>query len=350
MSVLNTQERQVFSSFCLKIGSGALALLHGTLSGAPAAYLAGMPTLQAAAVVVDYLKMDAETCIAACNWISATYPADSQLPTFAAIRNRLETQQAQQTANPIDEIWIGAEPMVNRKSLRDLLHDITGAYDHRVIYVTGSLGSGRSHSCKLIRHVARIRNVPHFLIDFDVPTDERNMSRLFCKLREAFELATLEEPTSSGATPGDIAQKYASRVRDKLRNLTAGAPKRWVIIDFSDEVPDPAVPEFIKLLCAHRADNAFDNCVLFVLGPITHLETMRDLDTMQVEELGPVTRTDILAAAQVVNARGSQRLGDVEIRDRVSTIYDAISVLPEHERYPMVRRTLLKLRQEVRAP
>lgn len=240
--------------------------------------------------------------------------------------------------------------MVNRAGLRGLLRDIINGFNLGVVYVAGGLASGRSHSSKLIRHVARKEGVPHYVIDFNVPIDERTMGRLFGKLREACGLAALVEPVAEGASPGDVARKFASRLRDALQNADHAGPRRWLVIDFSDDVPDPAVSEFLRLFCANRANADFDNCVIFVLGPLAHLESMRGLLTLEVEELGPVTSTEILLAAQAINARGTKKLSDQDIQERAVTIYGAISQLPELQRYPDLRRLLLDVRREVRAP
>ena len=123
------------------------------------------------------------------------------------------------------------------------------------------------------------------------------------------------------------------------------------MIDFSDEVPDPAVPEFIKMFCADRDANQFDNCVVFVLGPTAHRDSMRsDLPNMQVEDLGQVTQTEVFEVASALNERGRQPLGTAALSARATNIYDAVIHLPDDARFPELRRKLLELRAEVRAP
>lgn len=211
--------------------------------------------------------------------------------------------------------------------------------------------SGRSHSFQLIRHVARRLNVPVQKIDFDLETEARTVHHLFECLHNAHEIDMDSYPITEGATPGDVASKLVRQLRNQLKNIPLVHPRPWLVIDFSDDVADPAVPEFIRLFCADRDANTFDNCVIFVLGPTAHLETMRgELFNMQVEDLRPVNQTDVIHAAEILNSRGTNQLDDDIVQERAEHIYDMLAELPESDRMVELRRKLLELRREVRAP
>jgi hypothetical protein len=272
-------------------------------------------------------------------------------PAINDIADRLRAQTAQAAVDPVQELWIGSEPMVNRSGLRALLQEIALGYHYGVIYVAGGPMSGRSHSFQLIRHVARTRNIPHHRVDFALETEGRTLLHLYSALREAYDINGDDAPTYEGATPGDVASKFAAHLRARLAAVPLVDPKPWLIIDFSDDVPDPAVPEFIRMLCADRDANQFDNCVIFVLGPTAHLESMRgDLFNLQVEDLGPVAQTEIFEAATVLNERGQHKLDDAALSARAAEIYDEVTQLPDDAQFPALRRALLELRREVHAP
>ncbi len=308
---------------------------------------------QAAALnVYGRMSDSASLAIILCDELVNFSPTHPDNLALTEIANRLRAQAAQAVGNPLQELWIGAEPMVNRSGLRALLDEIAnGGYNHGVIYIAGGPMSGRSHSFQLIRHVARSMNICHHRVDFALASEARTLRHLYGALREVYAINADGEPTHEGATPGDVATKFASHLRARLATAPPVDPKPWIVIDFSDEVPDPAVPEFIRMFCADRDANLFDNCVLFILGPTAHLDSMRgELHNMQVEELGLVSQTEIFEAADLLNKRGKQQLDEVALDLRAKSIYGDVTHLPENEQFPALRRALLELRQEVRAP
>jgi hypothetical protein len=63
-----------------------------------------------------------------------------------------------------------------------------------------------------------------------------------------------------------------------------------------------------------------------------------------------VSQTEIFEAADLLNKRGKQQLDEVALDLRAKSIYGDVTHLPENEQFPALRRALLELRQEVRAP
>lgn len=351
MSILTEDERREVSKRLVAAGNANLALLIVDVLGESAEWVAGQKAAVIAADIGGKMLQSRETTIGVCNWLVTTFPGRSgDNAAIAAILKRLGDQILQSAADPIDESWIGPEPMVNRGSLRGLLRQIVDGHNHGVIYVAGPRMSGRSHSWHLIRHVARQSGIGFHRIDFTHETEARTIGHIYAELKRACGLNNIGDPTHEGATPADVAFKFAARLRQNLAICAPVTPKPWIVIDFTDEVIDPAVPEFIRLFCTDRDNSIFDNCVIFVLGPLTHLETMRHLANLDVEELGPVSESEILAAARMANNRGAQPIAQSDLDARVSDIYGGLAALSEDERYPAMRRALIALRREVRAP
>ncbi len=350
MSVLTTPERSAVREHLQSIGNPNLVELLTVELGQPGGWAANVDPLVVAGSILDRMLNSRETTQTVCVWLTTRFPHNAGTPAIQAIVDRLQMQIEQSAANPVEEIWIGSEPMVNRTTLRALLRDVAAGDHYGVIYVAGSAMSGRSHSWHLIRHVARRTGINASLVDFTHETEARTIGHIYAELKRAFGIDGIEDPIPEGATPGDVAVRFSARLRQKLATATAVGPKPWIVIDFTDEVADPAVPEFIRQFCADRDCDAFDNCVIFVLGPLTHLETMRDLSKMAVEELGPVSEHEILAAANVANERGRQQIEPAALNERVKGIFQMLASMPDEARFPAVRRALIELRKDVRAP
>lgn len=351
MGVVSKGERHVIQTRLLGVGVANLALVYGDATEEPADWVLNDAPAPTVVKLIGRLGNDAVLAIAVCDALIALMPVHPDNPNLQAIADRLRAQAAQAHPNPTEEIWIGSEPVVDRAGLRALLSELHSGFHHSVIYVAGGAMSGRSHSFQLIRHVARQLNIPVQKVGFDLETENRTVLHLFNCLHEAYDIVMGSPPVIEGTTPGDAAAKLVRHLRNQLQNKPHVAPRPWLVIDFSDEVPDPAVPEFLRLFCADRDANVFDNCVIFVLGPTAHLDTMRgELHNMQVEELQPVNHTDVLHAAVTVNGRGTANLDSDDVAARAREIYDALAALPEAGRLPEVRRRLLDLRREVRAP
>ncbi|GAA6176440.1 hypothetical protein [Sulfitobacter pacificus] len=351
MAVISTEERRAIQQRLMSLGSPNLALIYGDATGEDASWTLNQPPVVVVVNLIGRLSESTEMAIIVCDALVLMTPNNASNPEITTIADCLRAQSAQAAFNPVQELWIGSEPMVNRGGLRALLSEIAQGYHHGVIYVAGGPMSGRSHSFHLIRHVARNWNIPHHRVDFALEIEARTLLHLYGALQKAYDLVDDDPPTEEGATPGDVASKFAARLRDRLAAVPLVNPKPWLVIDFSEDVPDPAVPEFIRLLCADRDANQFDNCVIFVLGPTAHLESMRgDLLNLQVEDLGPVAQTEIFEAAVVLNQRGQNKLDDATLGARAAQIYDDVTQLPEDAQFPALRRALLELRREVRAP
>lgn len=335
----------------MAMGSPNLALIFGDATGEDATWTFNQPPAVVVVNLIGRLGESTAMAISVCDMLVVMTPNDPSNPVLTAIADRLRAQAAQAEENPLQELWIGSEPMVNRSGLRALLDEIANGFNHGVIYIAGGPMSGRSHSFQLIRHVARSMDIRHHRVDFALASEARTLLHLYGALREVYAINADGEPTHEGATPGDVATKFAAHLRARLATAPPVDPKPWIVIDFSDEVPDPAVPEFIRMFCADRDANLFDNCVLFILGPTAHLDSMRGvLQNMQVEELGLVSQTEIFEAAEALNRRGKQQLDQVALDLLARTIYGDVTHLPEKEQFPALRRALLELRREVRAP
>ncbi len=351
MAIITPDERRAIQERLRAMGSPNLALIYGDATGEDAAWTLTQSPLVVVVQLIGRIGEDATMTITVCDALVQMTPLDPGNPALAAIADRLRAQAAQASALPEQELWIGAEPMVNRSGLRSLLREISGGFNHGVIYVAGGPMSGRSHSFQLIRHVARCKGIPHPKADFAVKTEERTFSRLWESLRTALGIDADGEPTFEGATPGDVAEKFIDHLRTRLGAAPVTLPKPWVVIDYSEDVSDPVVPEFLRMLCAARDAAEFDTCVIFVLGPPAYLDSMRaEMPNLQVEDLGRVTQTEIFDAASAVNLRGSQKLGDVALNARAAKIYDDVMQLGDDAQFPALRRALLDLRREVRAP
>jgi hypothetical protein len=351
MSVISREEINVLTGRLRVLGAPNLALLYLSVLGEDASHTLTQPPIATVAQLVGRIGFDAPAVLATCDWLITTFPGVPGNDNITSIAARLRSQAAQRAADPVDELWIGAEPMVNRSGLRNLLRDIcTHGFDYGVIYVAGATASGRTHSKHLIRHVAATHGIRCYIADFYIETEARTLSHLYDHLKAAYRLSALEVPIREGATPGDVAFRFAARLRAQLQVAQAENPKPWVVIDFTDEVIDPAIAEFIGMLCAERLSGAFVNCVIFVLGPTAHLETLRGSPALQVEELGRLTRSEIQAAATTINQRGMLPLDSDQLDLRIDGIVDLATIMPEERQNAEIRNLLLDLRREVRAP
>lgn len=338
------------STRLMSAGNANLTALITMVFGENASHVPGTQLALVVAQIGERILNSWDNAWAVCNWLINHFPTNPDNPALKAIMDRLVAQQTNGAPNPTDEHWIGAEPMVNRGQLRALLQQITTGFNHGVVYVAGPRMSGRSHSWQLIRHVARQYNIQCSRVDFALETEARTIGHIYSELKRAYGINGINDPTHEGASPADVAFKFAARLRSRLVGMNSMVPKPWIVIDYTDDVVDPAVPEFIRLFCTDRDRNLFDNCVIFVLGPLTHLETMRILPTMVIEELGPVSESEILETAKVINQRGKPPLLDFELRARVKAIFGELAGLPVEERFPAMRRALARLRIEVKAP
>lgn len=350
MSVLTQEERSVVSTRLLSAGNVNLALLITIVFAENASHVATTHLALVVAQIGERILNSRENAKAVCAWLIAAFPTHSDNAALKAIVDRLEAQRINSAPNPTDEHWIGAEPMVNRGPLRALLQQITTGSNHGLVYVAGPRMSGRSHSWQLIRHVARQHNIKCSRVDFALETESRTIGHIYSELKRAYGINGINDPTYEGASPADVALKFAARLRIRLEQIVPTGSKPWIVIDYTEDVMDPAVPEFIRLFCTDRDRNLFDNCVIFVLGPLTHLETMRMLPTMVVEELGPVSEGEIFTTAHVVNTRGLTPLSPAALQAHATQIFSEQAALPEDERYPALRRALIELRIIVRAP
>ncbi|PJR08740.1 hypothetical protein [Sinorhizobium meliloti] len=351
MFIVTTAEMNTLTARLRTLGAQNLALLYLNVLGEDAAHTLTQPPLTTVLQLAGRIGFSAEAVIATCDWLVVTFPSAHENAGVVAITDRLRAQAALRSANPVDELWIGAEPMVNRTGLREILRDICDRdCDYGVIYVAGATASGRTHSKHLIRHVATKRGIRCYIADFHIETEARTLGHLYDHLKAAYRLDALDVPIHQGATPGDVAFRFAARLRARLQVAPEETPKPWVVIDFTDEVIDPAIAEFIGMLCAERLSGAFVNCVIFVLGPTAHLETLRGLPALQIEELGRLTRSEIETAAKTINQRGQHPLDPSDLDLRIDGIVSLATIMPEERQNGEIRSLLLDLRREVRAP
>jgi hypothetical protein len=351
MTLLEPEERKTLLHRLQEAGAAQLARIYLLATGEDSNFIMMDSVIAVSVRVLGLVGGDSQKLCIVCSELVATFPSHATNAVLNAILHKLQAQIAGQTADPTEELWIGSEPMVNRATLRFLLKYLVNGHHFGVVYIAGGAMSGRSHSYQLIRHVARSRNVPCHMIDFEVPIESRTLPYLYSRLNEAYGVNAIDEPTHEGATAGDVAGKFALLLRSRLVALAPANPKPWVVIDYTDEVPDPAVPEFLRMICAARDANKFDNCVIFVLGPTAHLETMRtQLFNLEVEEMEDIDENDILECAVSVNQKGIESLTSDEVIARVRDIYASAQAMTENARLAEVRRGLLMLRREVRAP
>jgi hypothetical protein len=352
MSILNIHERKILTSRLMQISSVRLQTICIQLTGDNGCdWVLNERPIVVAMKIIGWIQNDSRSTIWLCDELVLNWPLDTNNPSLVAISDRLKQQIAQESLDPTKEQWIGSMPVVNRNKLRSLLKNLVDGYDIGVVYIAGGPMSGRSHSFQLIRHVARQYSIACKKVDFDLSSGSRTLGHIYDRLHEVYDLSVIERPSDEGATPGDVADKFASRLRSRLVASPPMNPKPWVVIDYSAEVPDPAVPEFLRMLCAARDANEFDNSVIFVLGTTAHLETMRtQLFTLEVEELEDVNENDIRECAIAVNQRGIQPFEDALLMARVMHIHESVQRLTVDARWAEVRRELVKLRREVKAP
>lgn len=352
MSLIEQNERKVLQERLQEAGTAQLSRIYLLATGDDATWVQMNPVISASVRVLGLVANDTQKLVIVCNELVTVFPNHATNNDLNAIASKLQAQIASQAIDPTQELWIGSEPMVNRTKLRLLLRDIVNGFHHGVVYVSGGHSSGRTHSFQLIRHVAHKHDISCRMVDFKVPIELRTVRHLYDELHGAYGLNVIDVPPSHvGATPGDVAGKFSSRLRSRLMAMHSANSKPWVVIDYTDEVPDPAVPEFLRMLCAARDASDFDNCVIFVLGPTVHLDTMRtELTNLQIEELSDVFEDDIHNCATAINQRGNNPLSTEDVQNRVVGIYASAQAQPENARMAGVRRALLELRREVRAP
>jgi hypothetical protein len=347
MYVITTAEMGALTARLRTLGAANLALLYIELGEDGSHVLDQAPNITVVQLV-GRIGFSIEAMIKTCDWLTATFISAPENPGIAAIATRMRAQAPLLTANPVDALWIEAEPMVNRTDLRNFLRDICDFdVNHGVIYVAGGTASGRTHSKHLIRHVAGYHKIPCHIADFRIETETRTLSYLFDHMKSAYRLATLNKPESEGFTPGDRASRYANRLRTVLQSTPLEAPKPWVVIDFTDEVVDPAIAEFIRLHCADRLNADFINSTIFILGPSSLLESLRGIPSLMIEVLGRLTPSEIETAARSINLRGTTPLDAGDLSTRVNGIIDMVSLLPEAQQNAEIRNLLLDLRREV---
>lgn len=351
MTLLEHQERRILLERLQDAGAAQLARIYFLATGEDTTFIMMDPVIIVSVKVLGLVGSDSKKLSIVCSELVATFPNHATNAVLNAILHKLQAQIAAQTVDPTEELWIGSEPMVNRAELRFLLKYLVNGHHFGVVYIAGGVMSGRSHSYQLIRHVARSRGIPCHKVDFEVPTESRTLPYLYNRLNEAYGINAINEPTHEGATAGDVAGKFALQLRSRLVALAPANPKPWIVIDYTDDVPDPAVPEFLRMICAARDENKFDNCVIFVLGPTAHLDSMRtQLLNLEFEELANINEYDILECAAAVNRRGNKALTLDEVKARVNSIFASAQAMTENSRLAEVRRGLLMLRREVRAP
>jgi hypothetical protein len=351
MSLLEMNERKFLQQRLQDAGTAQIAKIYYIATGHDATFVMTSNIIVVSLEILGQISNDTQKLIIFCLELVAAFPNNPTNAELNAIATKLQTAVALQAVDPTEELWIGSEPMVNRKELRFLLKYLVNGHHFSVVYIAGSNMSGRSHSYHLIRHVARARGIPVHKIDFRLPTEARNLRHLFGRLKDVYGLGAFDEPTYEGATPGDVASKFALSLRTKLIQMPHVATKPWVVIDYTDEVPDPAVPEFLRMICAARDANDFDSCVIFVLGPTAHLDSIRtELSNLEVEETSGVNEDDIHKCAVAVNQRGKLPREPADLQSHVAAMFSAINALPEEARLAKVRQGLLNLRREVQAP
>ena len=353
MALIDPSERTILIVRLRSVGTANLAAIYVIATGEDPLWVLNNPAAVAAARIVGAIGSDGPSLLIVLQELVQMFPNAPENADLLRISGRLQAQAAAAAAapDPTQELWIGSEPMVNRAQLRYMLRNILGGHNFSVVYVAGGNQSGRSHSFQLIRHVARLRNIPVHKIDFGVPVEARTLGHLCNQLQKAYGLNAVNEPTHEGATPGDVAVKFARQLCSQLSQMHAPHPKPWIVIDFSDEVPDPAVPEFLRMFCAARDTSEFDNCVVFVLGSTTHSDALRvDLFNMEVEELGDIYEQEIHETASAANQRGGQPLTPNDLQARTADIFNSLQTLPTNARMPELRRALVRLRREVQAP
>ena len=214
MAVITRAERMTIKDRLMAIGSANLALVFGDVTGEDAVWTLSQPVAVVVVHLIGRLNEESSMATAACDALVKMTPNADENSALKAIADRLREQTAQATANPVQELWIGAEPMVDRSGLRALLTEIANGYHHGVIYIAGGPMSGRSHSFQLIRHVARSQNVQLHKVDFTLETESRTLGHLYGGLKQAYAIGA------------DTRGSDSRRCGGQVRSLSACTPRR----------------------------------------------------------------------------------------------------------------------------
>lgn len=271
---------------------------------------------------------------------------------------RVRQAQTQLAEDPIEELWVQEEPVVNRHELREILRNLTSGVPYGVVYIHGPKGSGRSHSRHLIQHVAREFKIHCTVAGTGRTLEGRKLKVIYEEMASGVGLSGDPVPWSGqptdpilggveaeGASPADIAQIAVDRIGRKLVNQ-AGS-KRWLVLDFSADLYDRDVHHFVSEMCIARAEGQFGNCVLFVLGTAEHAASVSSFAALKEEVLPGPHLDEIAKVAEAAAQRCTKPLARQELIKRVQQLRAEVSEAPQLDQWRRMGLGLKRLRLEM---
>jgi hypothetical protein len=239
--------------------------------------------------------------------------------------------------------------MANRSQLRDMLGQLVLGYARPLIRVAGPPGSGRSQSWHLIRHVAKEHGVLAKRLDLDGwVVEQRTLCELASSLVTKCGLPGLELPTTEGATPETLGQRFASRVSECLEQRPPGV-SLWLVFDSLDRNLAPEIGAFIRRLVELALQGTFDDCTVFLLGPSGDVDAPASAAVLS-ENLGPFLESEIEEAARIINDAGASSLDEASLLQRVSEMKLDLNRVSSTQQARMLSERLTELRYAVEAP
>ncbi len=271
------------------------------------------------------------------------YPHVPSAPHFRAAIIRLQQAGAAQAAIPPWEACLASGvPIVNRSMLRQLLRGLVSGASHPVVLIEGANGTGRSHSWRLIKHVADAVGSTIMTCKVDLTgyvAEHQTVERVFDSLVKQLQLQ-VACPTYVAATPETVAARYADELAHQWGQL--GGRRIWLVFDSLDRDIPTEIKRFVSNLAEHRLDQRLNGATLFLLGAGRGF-IVDPYRLAKLEQLGSFVERELREIAQLINAAGLNPLSVAQLEPRIQDLTEAMQV----SGFSAVAERLTDLRDEV---
>ncbi len=283
------------------------------------------------------------------------YPRHPSSVPLAAAEQRLRARLARMPrCAPHEAVLVGGMPIVNRVELRSHLADLVSGYACPVVVVEGERGFGRSHSWKLIRHVAeqlgptRIKPIG---LDLVGPVlANQTLPNLFAHLTRVLGIAVGPQPICDGVTDGALSALFVAEFLARVEAMPTPWPATpWIVFDHLDRHLAPEVKLFVAGLVDARLNGALHDCVIFLLGPDLKLPIKDPGRLARRERLTSFLDAEIDAAVRALNLLGANPLDGADLQGEVDALRGLCLRHAGADLASAVFEGLVDLRERVRA-
>ncbi len=353
--MLQPTERLALVTWMSRLSQQTFAAFLLTVTGAKLSEFSSVANAMPAVTVdfIGWLEANPQHGATVCQAVAVQYPAIDEAPVLAAAAARLTAlRDRAATAGPPEQARLAnGIPIVNRARLREHLRAAMDGAPVKVVKVRGEAGLGRSHSWFLIRHVAASGIANPVKVDLVSPTlDNQTVQFLFDHLVRVLKLGEGEAPTSDGVTADTLAARYADEFTLRVAAAAPAWPKPlWLAFDNLDRNLRPEVKRFVSLVARSRLDDAFDNCVVFLLGTDAATEPDDPYSLTRIDTVSTFLDQEIADAVTCLNGLGATRLADDDLKARIADMQGLITTLKGRALCAEVASRLVALRQEVGA-